>query len=131
MVDEATLKALFIEIHKSVHRAAADALNFASFSDPIYPPEGGLTQEEKDALQALELSPHEKSGLHKLIRHACVTPVFDLFCLFDGVADPETGKFDPWLGLTLAPKPEEDEPMLHDALYESYWDYKKYTVKAG
>jgi hypothetical protein len=131
MVDETTLKALFIEIHKSVHRASEEALNFGSCSDWIYPPDGGLTQQEKDSLKALKLSPDAKSGLHKLIRHACVSPIFDLFCLIDGVGDPETGNFDPWLGLTLAPKPDEYEPMLHDELYESYHDYKKHVNESG
>ncbi len=125
MIDEATRNAIFIDIHASVARASAWVLETLGREDPRYPPEGGLTAEERQALADMQLSPRARSGLRKLVASACVTPVFDFLCLLDGVADPETGSFDPWLGLTLAPKPEEDEPMLHDELYESYWLYKE------
>jgi hypothetical protein len=77
----------------------------------------------------MNLSPEAKSGLRKLIASACFTPVYGLFCLLDGIADPETGGANPWLGLTLATKPKEDEPMLHIELYESYWAYKAHRSK--
>ena len=31
-----------------------------------------------------------------------------------------------WHGLSLVPKVEEHEEMLHDEFYESYWAYKPY-----
>jgi hypothetical protein len=44
--------------------------------------------------------------------------------MMDGVADPEADVGD-WPGVTLASKGEDDEDMLHDEFYESWWDYKK------
>jgi len=131
MIDERTRTALFIEIHRSVENAASSAVDFKSVDDMMYPPSsGGLLPEEREALVGIQLSPLAESGLKKIIAHACISPIFDFFALLDGVADPEAGYFDPWLGLTLAPKPEEDEPMLHDELYESYWSYKEHMDKA-
>ncbi len=129
MIDQATRNALFIEIHKSVAEASSWVLETCGKEDPWYPPGEHLLPEERDALANLQLSAHAKSGLRKLIASACILPVCNLFCLLDGVADPETGDFNPWLGLTLAPASEdehEDEGlMLHDELYDSYWLYKE------
>lgn len=128
MIDVAIRRALFIEIHREIHNAASSVL---SFSDPkkhslSYPPSIELTAAEKSALQELQLSSSAKSGLQKLITDACNKPMFHLFCLFDGVADPQAGGFDPWFGVSLASKKDaENDPMLHDELFESYWDYKK------
>jgi hypothetical protein len=48
----------------------------------------------------------------------------------DGVTDPETDEIEVWLGLTFCPKSvdeetEDNDLMLHDKLFESYWEYKK------
>ena len=42
----------------------------------------------------------------------------------DGVADPYTGDFDVWHGVSFCPK-ETNEAMLHDELYASFWDYEE------
>jgi hypothetical protein len=126
VVEETIRNALFLEIHKSVDRVSADVMEALGSKEPVYPPNVSLLPVERQALANLHLPSEAKSGLRKLIASACVTPVFDLFCLLDGVADPVIGDCDPWLGLTLTTKRDEDEnePMLHDELYESYWLYK-------
>ncbi len=128
-----TRKALFIEIHKTAERVTLEALDFSSIPSQLYPPEGGMTPEERLALQSLNLSPAAKSGLAKIIRHASITPVFDLLTLIDGVADPEIGDFKPWLGIRLSLNSVDDTDdtgnshmMWHDELYDSYWAYKDY-----
>ena len=127
MIDEATQRALFIDLHRDIHDVSAKTVARIpnAINEVIYPPDGQLTLSEKNALRELQLSDAARSGLQKLIAEASSTVVFNLFALIDGVADPSTGKFDPWLGISLAPKSEEDEPMLHDEFYESYWSYNQ------
>jgi hypothetical protein len=129
MVDEKIRNAIYIEIHKSVKRAALSTIDFNKDIKVLCPPDSELLKEEKEALARLTLSTEELLGLKKLIVSACITPIFDFFCLLDGVADPEKGEFDPWLGLTISQKPEEDEPMFHDELYKSYWLFKQEKVR--
>ncbi len=57
-------------------------------------------------------------------------------CLVDGVSDPNDIEIENdgvWLGLQIKPKhllseqeleDEDSELMLHDEVYDSYWDWK-------
>lgn len=88
-----------------------------------YPPGGELTEAEHTALRTLVISPGARSALEKLVADACGWPVFHLFSLMDGVADPEADVGE-WWGVTLESKREGDDDMLHDQFMESYWTYK-------
>ena len=128
MIDKETQKALFIEIHRAIEEAASSVIKDLEGSGQelkvTYPPGyAPLTPEEKVAIQNLKLSPEARSGLKKIILDAASYPLFQLFALMDGVADPETGSFDVWRGISFCPK--EETLMLHDELYGSFWDYEK------
>jgi hypothetical protein len=129
MINDATRQA-FIDIHRDIHDVAAKTIARIpqAIGELVYPPNAKFTSDEIAALQNLELSEAAHSALQKLVVEASSTVMFQFFTLLDGVADPTTGKFDPWLGVLLVAKPDEDEPMLHDEFYESYWNYKKLRV---
>jgi len=126
MIDDATKRALFIDIHRDIAEASAKAVERIGQSGTglVYPPNAEFTHAERAALEQMQLSDAARSGLQKLVAEACSTVMFRFFELADGVADPTTGDFAVWLGVSLAPKPAEDEPMLHDEFYESYWNYR-------
>lgn len=127
MIDDATKRALFNDIHRDIAEISAKTVERIpeSITDLVYPPNAEFTPEERAALQQLQLSKDARSGLQKLVAEACSGVMFGFFALTDGVADPSTGDFPVWLGVSLTPKPDEDEPMLHDEFYSSYWDYKE------
>ena len=124
MTDKTKRDVLFKEIHKSIDESAESVVSQLQDVALAYPPGVELTPEETTALLNLQLSEAAKSGLRKLLVDACSYPLFHFFSLLDAVADPETEVNGVWLGATIAEKPEEDEPMLHDELFESYWLYK-------
>jgi hypothetical protein len=135
MISKATRTALLVEIHRSIEDSAASAMQSVGASDATpqvtYPPNGELTAAESEALRALRLSDAARSGLLKLMKDAAAYPFFHFFSLLDGVADPpeavngERVFEDIWHGLTWVTK-TEDEEMLHDAFYESYWAFKQH-----
>jgi hypothetical protein len=119
-------QALFFEIHRSIEEAAkacvADILS-PDESTLTYPPNGTLTEAERAALRTLTVSPDARAALEKLTADACSYPLFHLFAVMDGVADPATDVGE-WLGVTLESRQEGEEDMLHDEFFESYWDYR-------
>jgi hypothetical protein len=134
MVGKATRTALLVEIHRSIEESAASAVQ--RIGDPEvtpqvnYPPNGELTAAEREALHTLRLTDAARSGLLKLVKDAAAYPFFHFFSLLDGVADPPETFDDErvyekvWQGLSLVPK-TEDEEMLHDDFFESYWSYRQ------
>jgi hypothetical protein len=130
MIDKQTKKALFIEIHRAIELAASHVINVLEDSNQeleiTYPPHyAPLTPEEKTAIRDLPLSDVARSALKKIMLDAASHPSFQLFALMDGVASPETGDFDVWYGVSFCPKEETNELMLHDELYDSFWDYEE------
>jgi hypothetical protein len=135
MMGRVTLNALLAEIHRSIEESAAAALQSIGDHNTAprvsYPPNAELTPAESEALQGLRLSVAARSGLLKLVKDATAYPFFHFFSLLDGVVDPpqvfngERVFGEAWYGLSLAPKGEQHEEMLHDEFYESYWAYKK------
>jgi hypothetical protein len=125
-------QALFFEMHKEIEQATAVALNWFGPSQRgtniAYPPGASLTAEEKLALKNLNLSPAAQSALKKLVTDTASAPLFRLFTLMDGVADPESGDLDPWLGVDFTEKPldsDDEGDMLHDEFFASFWEYKR------
>ena len=74
-------------------------------------------------LKNLSLSTDAKSGLKKIISDACSSPLFHLFSLMDGVADPENEDIGEWYGIDFSEKDENTDTTLHDDFFETYWDY--------
>ena len=124
-------RALFFEMHKQIEQATAVALNWFGPSQRgtniAYPPGASLTAEEKLALKNLDLSPAAQSALNKLIADTASAPLFRLFTLMDGVADPEFGDFELWPGADFSEKPldsDDEGDMLHDEFFASFWEYR-------
>ena len=126
------LNVLFLQIHKVIEETAdnvATSLTNHSAADSIsYPPNGGLTELEIESLNTIKSDDNLKSGLRKVIADSCAFVVFDLLSNIDGVSDPETD-FEKWKGIKLVDNSDDieapDDLMLHDKLYDSYWDWRK------
>lgn len=126
------LNTLFLQLHKTIEETAdrvATSLTNHSANDIIsYPPNGGLNDLENEALKSFGPDENLKSGLRKIIADSCVTVLFDLFAIIDDVRDPDVDT-DKWKGIKLVDNSDEVEPpndlMLHDKLYDSYWDWRK------
>ncbi len=126
MINNKIKKALMLELHKAINEASKSAIKSATKKDLTYPPGINFTAKEVSALKNLNLSDDAKSALSKVITDACSYPLFHLFCLLDGVADPEYGSnIQDWHGLTLSNKDENDNEMLHDKFYETFYDFNK------
>jgi len=121
-----------VELHRAIEESADAAL--AAFENsamqPVYPPGVQLSRADTLALNGLQLSDASRAAIRKLFVDAAGRPLFHLFSLIDGVADPaQWPTSDPWLGLTVSEKDEdaEDSEMWHDQFFESYWDYRDAT----
>lgn len=126
MIPLSTRQALFAELHRSIEESATACVARILSADDMsltYPPGDEFTEAERAALRRLVVSPEARSALEKLVADACVWPVFHLFSVMDGVAEPEADVGE-WYGVTLESKQEGDDDMLHDQFMESYWAYK-------
>ncbi|HMV50540.1 MAG TPA: hypothetical protein PLD20_10040 [Blastocatellia bacterium] len=124
-MNEEILKKLFAAMHAAVSEAATSTVNALANPESeflvTYPPGQVLTAEEIQELKQLKLSPSARSGLAKLLKDACASPLFELLYLIDGVADPNLDNNEHWPGIRLELKDADESLMLHDYLYESYW----------
>jgi hypothetical protein len=132
---DAIRAALLREAHHSIAEAAdagiariTDAKGGAVTLD--YPPadqqsvDHMLTAAEATALARIAASDAASTGLRKLLREAASAPLFHLFSLLDGVADPRDWDGNVWSGADLVPsQDDEDREMLHDAFLDSYREF--------
>jgi hypothetical protein len=126
------LNTLFLQLHKTIDETAdrvATSLTNHSADDLInYPPNGGLNDLEIESLQTIGTDENLKNGLRKIIADSCATVLVNMLVLIDDVGDPDIDK-EKWKGIKLVDNSEEVEApndlMLHDKLYESYWDWRK------
>jgi hypothetical protein len=144
---------LLLEVHRAIETAAKEAVRkigrpvgSPALSDGatplersvaavraslvVYPPMDStgdqLSSAETAAIVGMSVSSEARSGLEKLVADAAAAAFFRFFCLLDGVADPEVREVDDWFGAVLAAPPDdEDRPMLHDELFDSYWRYRE------
>jgi len=128
-LSEENKKTLLLSVHKAIEEYAGHTANhlFHNRTNKLinYPPNGGLTEEEKEALGQLKENEVLKSALRKVIAGNTADVFFDFFNILDGTADPETGK---WSEVLLIDKPEDfddHQEFLHDSFYETYWDWKE------
>ena len=125
--------AVLVEMHRVVEETAEQVLKEIKQPENVaitYPPvtNSMLTQAEQAALEHLKLSPELDNALRKIMIDAISFPLFHLFTLVDGVAEPELLK-DLWLGLSVNLKSlndeESDSAFLHDEFYETYHMWSK------
>jgi len=122
---------VLVELHRAIQASAAEAvtkLGTKDVAETTYPPNGGLNASEVAALRGLSLDGPARDGLTKVIADAIASAAFRFFCVMDGVGDPEGVQEERWLGVQLAEPDEEDHPMLHDAFFDTYWDFKQATL---
>lgn len=134
MVRESDARALqqvlLRETHRFIDEAADTALErlAAGSARTLYYPPGGrggadlLDETEARVLAQVVSSDLVRGALRKVLREAASSPLFHLFALIDGVADPADWSGDVWLGAELRPpEGDRDRDMLHDGFYDSYW----------
>ena len=128
-LSEENKKTLLLSVHKTIEEFAGHTANnlFHNRTNRLinYPPNGGLTEAEKEALSQLKENEVLKSALRKVIASNTAEVFFDFFNILDGTADPETGK---WSEVLLIDKPDdfdEYQEFLHDSFFETYRDWKE------
>ncbi len=121
MLKDPDRNAIFMEMHRAIDEAVSSMVSALDKPEITYPPDEELTPAEMSALAALHLSTEARSGFKKLMVDAASWPLFHLFSLMDGVADPVDHPTE-WTGLSLSVR-EDDKSMFHDDFYSSYWDY--------
>jgi hypothetical protein len=93
MLTDAERNALLIEVNREIEeqadRLARGLAQGGELPTLIYPPNGGFTEPEQEAVLGLLVSEEAVSGLRKLVANACAGPLSWLFALLDGIADPE------------------------------------------
>ncbi len=67
--------------------------------------------------------------MRKIFLDAVSYPVFHLFSLIDGVADPQDyDEFWPGVKFSLRSENDSDASNLHDEFYATYDEWKKHTA---
>ncbi len=117
---------LFHEIHRSIEESATVAVEqlMAGSPDLTYPPNHGLTPDEAAALESIPKTPEMERALRKVVASAAAGPLFRLFCLVDGVADPP-------VALEVEERDRLADLPLHDGLFESYWAWRRRRLDPG
>ncbi len=124
-LSEANRRTLLIAANQSVEEYAtgcAEALEGGQDPGMIYPPNGGFTSEEAQALKLLQGNAVLKSALRKVLADCAAGVVFDLLNLIDGTTEPKQGQ---WSEVMLVDKTigDEDREFLHDEFFGAYWDW--------
>ena len=130
-------KRLLIEAHRIIEEEAArraSELVSGEQTDVVYPPNGGLVAEERAVLQALKGGVVLEAALRKVFADCAATTLFHVLSQIDAVGSPEVTPGE-WLGLQLQPAdagtPDPPYGMLHDALFDTYWDWRELRRNTG
>jgi hypothetical protein len=130
-------KTLMLAIHQKIEEYAdfiVEKLNNGETSDIInYPPNGGLNDDEKKALDKLKNDETLKSALKKVLADNSAGVIFELMNYLDGTTDPDSELGD-WTEVSFVDKTESiesPEEMLHDSFYETYLDWKEIRLSSG
>tara|TARA_Y100000739_G_scaffold205842_1_gene193334 strand:+ start:680 stop:1078 length:399 start_codon:yes stop_codon:yes gene_type:complete len=130
-LSEDHLKTLMLSIHQKIEEIAehhSSNIETGKTEDSIvYPPGSILEANEIAELDKIKNNSILKSALKKIIADGSANVVFDLFNLIDGTGDPDE-EIGEWEGIHLVDYSddfEENDEMLHDNFFGSYWDWKK------
>ena len=130
-LSEHNLKTLMLFLQQKIEENAdyiSDQLDKGNSTDFLtYPPNGGLTEKENLALQKLKNDQDLKSAMRKILADNSANVLFDLFNIIDGTTDPDEN-LGKWTEICLVDKTDEiedNEEMLHDELFEKYWDWRE------
>jgi hypothetical protein len=117
-------KALFAQVHSDIYELSKDLANDLienKKAEPTYPPGIEVSMKEQELLQGLNIPTECSDVLQKIIADACSNSILSLLSLLDGVTDPYVIEDPNWVGGSIGG--EENELMLHDQFYETYWEY--------
>ncbi|UYP07281.1 hypothetical protein [Priestia megaterium] len=129
-------KAMLMEMQKLIHEYSQMGNQLTNINKELVWQELNLTDEEALSLGRENLSPASIKAIEKIVKDNMMGLFHDFMCLVDGVSDPNGIKIENdgvWLGLQIKPKhllseqeleDEDSELMLHDEVYDSYWDWK-------
>lgn len=125
------MKTLMISLHSTIEEHAeyiSDKLNCGLAEDMlVYPPNCGFTKEEIQSLEKVKNDPILQSALRKVLADNSAGVLFEMMNWIDSTSDPNE-EFGKWKGLAFVDKTdeiEENDEMLHDALFSTYWDWKE------
>ncbi|MEQ7803783.1 hypothetical protein C2I27_17730 [Priestia megaterium] len=129
-------KAMLMEMQKLIHEYSQIGDQLTNINQELVWKELNLTDEEVLSLSKENLSPASIKAIEKTVKDNMMSLFHDFMCLVDGVSDPNDIEIENdgvWLGLQIKPKhllseqeleDEDSELMLHDEVYDSYWDWK-------
>jgi hypothetical protein len=127
---EENRKTLMVHLHQTIERQAVSVtdnlLNGEYNRLAIYPPDGGLTSSEIEALEVIKGNEGLRSTLRKILANNSAFVLFDLFNIIDGTGDPDAA-IGEWSEVVIIDRPEdyiEDHEMLHDEFFSTYEDWK-------
>ncbi len=131
-LSENNSRILMLELNRIIERIAdekARAIIAGKMQDTlVYPPNNGFNSMELKYVKSLS-SKDESSinAFRKIIADAIACGFFEFLNLVDGTGDPEVGAWDKD-GICIIDKDdsiEENNDMLHDLIFEMYWEWKK------
>jgi hypothetical protein len=141
MMSDKQRNALLIELHKAIEESAtrtADALRPGQIGDLFhpsfggsalgYPPNSGVTDAEREAVDGIAASPEAVSALRKIVANAIADAFHEFFALIDAVADPADYD-DFWPPIEL--REAEDSEDLHVLWLEGYWLWRERRPDPG
>ncbi|GAB3935366.1 hypothetical protein [Mucilaginibacter myungsuensis] len=121
---------LLVNINKLISNYANATIEqiFNNDLDLTFPPNTELNDLEKAELKELNNYAHLKNALKKILTDNSAGVMFGLMNLIDGTTDPEVMAED-WTGVQFSDIDHDNdreafEDMLHDSLYEKYWNWK-------
>ena len=114
--------------HKIVNDEIKNVLSYPPSPDDL------LSENEIEALKEIQKIPFAEVALKKIIAEGVATAFFGLLNSIDGTDDPKK-EFGEWKGVALIDRSFVDgDPydfMLHDAMFEMYWEWKNLKEKNG
>lgn len=132
-LSESNKQILLVNLHETIDeysRLNANHLQHNRLTNLVnYPPNGALTEQEQAEITKLAGNEILKSALQKILASNTADVFFNFFTLLDGTSDPLLAASD-WEGVVLIDLPEEEleeEEMLHDDFYATYWDWKEFV----
>ena len=115
------------EIEEHAHHTANHILHGRLDELTQYPPNGGFTDAEKEALARIKGDEVLRDALRKAFAANTAEVFFTFFNVLDGTGDPDPGTGN-WTEVKLVDFTEdmvEDGEMLHDHFFQTYWSWRK------